>query len=223
MFVILSVPRAERFGLYRNVFPYFHSMNIPLAIEHLSRVDPDLRKLIDHIGEITVPQPKSDFETLIDSIVSQQLSVKAAATIFERVLRTLDFTVLPQQILNTSVEDLRAAGLSGQKTKYLYALSEAFIKDPSLNTRLHTLTDEEVIKTLTEIKGIGVWTAQMFMMFTLLREDVFPVGDLGIRKGMERLLFEGEAQSHEDLIARAEVWSPYRSVASLYIWKGYKK
>lgn len=197
-------------------------MNIPLAIEHLSRVDPVMKSIIERIGVIQMPQPKSDFETLVDSIVSQQLSTKAAATIFERLLRTLDYTVLPQQILNTSTEDLRAAGLSGQKTKYLYALSEAFMEDPGLHTKMHTMTDEEVIKTLTAIKGIGVWTAQMFLIFTLLREDVFPIGDLGIRKGMERHLFDGEAQDHSALIERAKIWSPFSSVASLYIWRSYE-
>lgn len=198
-------------------------MNIKLATEHLSRVDPHMKLLIEGIGPISMRPPKSDFETLVDSIISQQLSTKAAATIFERVLRTLDFTVLPQQILNTSTEDLRAAGLSGQKTKYLYALSEAFMEDPGLNTKLHTLTEEEVIKTLTAIKGIGLWTTQMFMMFTLLREDIFPVGDLGIRRGMERLFYNGEKQAHEVLEKRAEIWSPFRSVASLYIWKSVIK
>lgn len=193
-------------------------MNIPLAIDHLRRVDPELKPVIEKLGIIALPEPRSDFETLVDSIVSQQLSTKAAATIFERLLCTLDFIVLPKQILNTSAEDLRAAGLSGQKTKYLYALSEAFMEDPSLNTKLHTMNDEDVITELTKIKGIGVWTAQMFMMFTLLREDIFPVGDLGIRRGMERLFYDDEKQAHDILEKRAEIWSPYRSVASLYIW-----
>ncbi len=194
-------------------------MNIELAVEHLNRVDPDLGKIIDRVGPIAVPLPKSDFETLIDSVVSQQLSTKAAATIMSRVNQVLDFVILPAQILETSAEDLRSAGLSRQKIKYVYAISEAFMEDPSLNTKLHTMTDEDVIAELTKIKGVGVWTAQMFLMFTLLREDVFPVGDLGIRKGMEKHFFGGEKQDHPTLIDRADRWKPFRSVASLYIWR----
>ncbi len=194
-------------------------MNIELAVEHLNRVDSDLAKIIDQVGLIEVPPPKSDFETLVDSVVSQQLSTKAAATIMSRVNQVLDFVILPAQILETPAEYLRSAGLSRQKVKYVYAISEAFMKDPSLNTKLHTMTDEDVISELTKIKGVGVWTAQMFLMFTLLREDVFPVGDLGIRKGMEKHFFGGEKQDHQTLIDRADRWKPFRSVASLYIWR----
>jgi DNA-3-methyladenine glycosylase II len=131
----------------------------------------------------------------------------------------LDNDFCPDRVLTTSKESLRDAGLSGQKTKYLYALAEAFLSEPEAYENLHKLEDDEVIKRLTDIKGIGVWTAQMFLMFTLLREDVFPIGDLGIRRGMEIFLFDGEKQEHSTLVKRAEIWKPYRSVASLALWK----
>ena len=194
-------------------------MNFTKAIPHLSQADPELATVIDQVGHINLPLPRENFESLVDSIVSQQLSVKAAATIFKRVCLVLENEITPVNVLATSTEQLRSAGLSGQKTKYLYALAEAFSKKSEVYNQLHVLPDEEVIKILTEIKGIGVWTAQMFLMFTLLREDIFPIGDLGIRRGMEKLLFEGEKQPHETLIERAEIWGPYRSVASLYLWK----
>ena len=194
-------------------------MNFSKAIPYLSQKDPELASTILHVGTITLPHPKENFESLVNSIVSQQLSVKAAATIFQRVCLVLENEITPVNVLATPTEKLRSAGLSGQKTSYLFALAEAFIKNSKKYQNLHDLSDEEVIKALTSIKGIGVWTAQMFLMFTLLREDIFPIGDLGIRRGMENLLFEGEKQQHEILIERAEIWGPYRSVASLYLWK----
>ncbi len=194
-------------------------MNLPKGIKHLRNADPELLPILEKAGKLQLPPPRENFESLVDSIVSQQLSVKAAATIFQRVRLVLENEITPSKVKAISAEQLRSAGLSGQKTTYLYALAEAFSQKPEVFNQLHELPDEEVIKTLTEIKGIGVWTAQMFLMFTLLREDVFPIGDLGIRRGMEILLFGGEKQPHETLIKRAEIWAPYRSIASLYLWK----
>lgn len=194
-------------------------MNFSEAIPYLTDSDPQLKTILTRAGTVKLPPPKENFESLVDSIVSQQLSVKAAATIFKRVCLVLENDVSPEKVLSTSSKELRNAGLSGQKTTYLYALAEAFSGRPEIFNQLHHLSDEEVIQTLTEIKGIGVWTAQMFLMFTLLREDVFPIGDLGIRRGMERFLYKGESQNHETLIQRAKVWTPYRSVACLYLWK----
>lgn len=193
-------------------------MDFRNAIEHFSQVDPLLYSEAERVGTIDLPKTRGDFESLVNSIVSQQLSVKAAATIYQRVCLVLENEITPTKVLETSVEQLRSAGLSGQKTTYLYALAEAFNAAPLKFENLHHLADKEIIEALTTIKGIGVWTAQMFLMFTLLREDVFPVGDLGIRRGMERLFYGGEKQSHAILAQRAEIWSPYRSVACFYLW-----
>ncbi|HKK37881.1 MAG TPA: DNA-3-methyladenine glycosylase 2 family protein [Cryomorphaceae bacterium] len=194
-------------------------MNFSEAIPRLIQSDPQLHTIIKNAGAIKLPPPRENFESLVDSIVSQQLSLKAAATIFKRVCLVLENEVSPEKVLSTGSKELRSAGLSGQKTTYLYALAEAFSTNPEAYGLLHELSDEKVVSALTQIKGIGVWTAQMFLMFTLLREDVFPVGDLGIRRGMERFLYNGEKQNQETLIKRAEIWAPYRSVASLYLWK----
>jgi len=194
-------------------------MNIPRAAEHLTLVDPELERVMDRAGALRLPPPREEFEALIDSIVSQQLSTKAAATIMGRVRLTLENDITPSAVSATPADSLRSAGLSGQKTRYLYALAEAFQSDPRAYREMHGMSNEEVIEILTRIKGIGIWTAQMFLMFTLLREDVFPVGDLGIRRGMETFLFNGEKQEHAVLIERAKIWSPYRSVACLALWQ----
>lgn len=194
-------------------------MNIPEGLKHLKNADPELLPIIKKVGKLKLRPPRENFESLIESVVSQQLSVKASATIFQRVSLILENEMTPGNVLSVSPEDLRSAGLSGQKTTYLYALAAAFSKKSEVYNKLHELSDDEVIKTLTQIKGIGVWTAQMFLMFTLLREDVFPIGDLGIRRGMEIFLFNGEKQPQETLIERAEIWTPYRSVACFYLWK----
>jgi DNA-3-methyladenine glycosylase II len=194
-------------------------MNFTKAAFHLINVDPSFSPIIEEAGKLSLDTPRQNFEALVNSIVSQQLSVKAAATIFKRVCLVLENEVTPTKVLALSTKQLRSAGLSGQKTTYLFALAEAFSENPEKYRSLHNLSDKEVIEALTAIKGIGVWTAQMFLIFTLLREDVFPIGDLGIRRGMEIFLFNGEKQSHEILIERARIWSPYRSVASLALWK----
>ncbi len=202
-------------------------MRIALATKHLTDIDPALDRIISRTGMISIPPPKGDFETLVDAIVSQQLSVKAAATIFGRLVLLLDHDVNPRRILSTPPEAFRATGLSGQKTGYMYALAEAFAKNSEPYSLLHEMDDAEVIYLLTQIKGIGVWTAQMFLIFTLLREDVFPIDDLGIRRGMYRHITPHlvgaafpEREIKKMMEAHAERWKPYRSVASLYLWKG---
>jgi DNA-3-methyladenine glycosylase II len=194
-------------------------MKLKEASVCLSEVDPVFGELIRNVGTVKLPEPKGDFESLVDAIVSQQLSIKAAATIHGRLVQLLGWDVRPEVVLATPPEALRQVGLSGQKATYLYALAEAFQTRPEAYLHLSEMDDDSVVSTLTAIKGIGVWTAQMFLMFNLLREDVFPIGDLGVRRAMEHHLFEGVTQTHPVLIERAEIWKPYRSVASLYLWK----
>lgn len=193
-------------------------MRIDKAIDHL-RNDPVLSEVIADHGLITLPPPVGNFETLAGSIVSQQLSTKSAAAIWRRLVGLLDHDVLPGNILAQSTEDLRGIGLSRPKIEYMRALSQAFVDAPDEYENLSEMSDEEVIAHLTRIKGIGVWTVHMFLIFTLLREDIFPVGDLGIRRAMERLYFDGDARRPAELVKVAEQWRPYRSVASLYLWK----
>ncbi len=197
-------------------------MKIAKGSLHISQADDQMAPLIISLGKINLPAPKDNFESLVDAIVSQQLSVKAAATIYSRLVALLDMDVRPERVSATPPEDLRSVGLSGQKARYMHALAEAFIADPEAYRNLEKMNDMEVLALLTQIKGIGIWTAQMFLMFNLLREDIFPIGDLGIRKAMQNHLYAGAPQNHETLIARAEIWKPYRTVACLYLWKSLK-
>ncbi len=194
-------------------------MNLTAASAYLTDRDPAMAQLILQLAPLKPAPPKGVFESLLGAIVSQQLSVKAAATIFGRFLHLLEMDLQPVRILATPAEEFRGVGLSGQKVSYVFALAEAFAKEPAAYNHLDQLSDEEVIAHLTKIKGIGVWTAQMFLMFTLFRPDVFPVGDLGIRKAMEKNLFDGNPQTHSILITRAEIWAPFRTVACFYLWK----
>lgn len=195
-------------------------MNITKSSKFLIQKDPELGKIISHVGIIELKPPRSNFESLARSIVSQQLSTKAAATIHKRFAQAVENDITPKKILSIPPDVLREAGLSGQKSKYMAALAEAFIENEEAYGRIHELQDEEVVELLTDIKGIGIWTAQMFMMFNLLREDIFPIGDLGIRKSMEKHFYGSEKQKHDTLVKRAEVWAPYRTVASFYLWRG---
>ncbi len=195
-------------------------MNIQKASKILCARDPKLGLLIERLGILELPHSRGPYETLVEAIISQQVSTKAAATIHGRLIDLLSNDLSPASLLSKTFDELRSVGLSRQKATYLQALSEAFAKKAQRYERLHEMEDAEVIKSLTEIKGLGLWTAQMFLIFNLLREDVFPVDDLGIRRAMERSIFSPhETPSKADMSAHAEIWKPYRSVASLYLWK----
>jgi len=164
------------------------------------------------------PSKKKDyFLDLVDAIVSQQLSGKAAATIFGRVKEGLGGEVAPRKILSTSDPKFRGWGLSRQKTSYLKDLAEKAKKEEIKIKKLDKLPDEEVIKELVAVKGIGQWTAEMFLMFSLARPDTFPLNDLGIQKGIAKLL--KKSISSQKMAKFAERWKPYRTVASWYVWK----
>ena len=198
-------------------------MNIKRATEYLADNDRIMSEIIARVGVLKLPLPRSNFESLVDSIVSQQVSVKAADTIHKRLVQSLNNDISPESVLSAPPEIFRIAGLSWQKTKYMGTLAEAFIQNADAYSNLHELPNEEVVKLLTDIKGIGVWTAQMFMMFNLLREDIFPVGDLGIRKAVERHYFDGEKQEFDLLLHHSEIWKPHRTVACFYLWRSLDK
>lgn len=163
--------------------------------------------------------PKSKyFEDLVESITNQQLSGKAAYTIFSRVKSLCNKIVEPETILALEDEKLRNAGLSYAKVKYIKDLSEQAVKGRLDLKNLDRFSDEEVIQTLVKIKGIGRWTAEMFLMFSLGRLDIFPVDDLGIKKGFEKTT--GKKLDKEKLLLFSEKhWSPYRTAASWYLWR----
>jgi DNA-3-methyladenine glycosylase II len=160
---------------------------------------------------------KNYFVDLVDAICGQQLSIKAAATIYGRVKNGLGGVITPTKILKTSEAKFRSWGLSRQKTSYLKDLAERVQKKEVKIKTLNRLSDDEVLRELIAVKGIGRWTAEMFLMFTLARADVFPVDDLGIKKGVEKLL--GKQLSDQKVAEFALRWKPYRTVAAWYIWQ----
>ncbi|KAB1198852.1 MULTISPECIES: DNA-3-methyladenine glycosylase [Haloferax] len=184
---------------------------------HTLRTDPHLGDIVEDHGPQTLDPSTDPFERLVVSIVNQQLSTTAAATIRDRIFDRVEVT--PDGILAADESVLRDCGLSGQKVGYVRNVAEAF-QDGLSAESLRAMDDGEVIDALTEIRGVGVWTAKMFLIFVLAREDVFPVEDLGIRRGMERVFdVEADALSRGEMVEHAETWTPYRSYASLYLWR----
>lgn len=178
--------------------------------------------VIDTVGRCTlVPRTEwTHFDALVRSIVYQQLSGKAAATIHGRVLTLVgDGAQAPHRITATSHEDLRAAGLSNAKARYVRNLAE-HVLDGSLPVEsLHEMRDDEIIAALTQVKGIGRWSAQMFLMFRLGRPDILPELDLGVQKGIQKAYRLRKLPTPTQVLRRGEKWAPYRTIASWYMWR----
>lgn len=192
------------------------------AADHLTANDPALAPIIARAGLPTITPHKNYYQELVESIVSQQLSVKAAATILKRFVQLFPGTDFPapDQILSKDIEELRAVGLSRQKASYIQDLALKVLEGSVRFNHLDALSNDEVIAELTQIKGVGVWTVHMFLMFCMGRLDVFPTGDLGIKNGIQKLYNFTDKPSIEDMeeVAQKNNWHPYESVASWYIW-----
>ncbi len=189
------------------------------AINHLKKSDPVLRAIIERIGPCRMEFGPPEFHSLAESILYQQLNGKAAATIFERFVALAGDPPTPEGILKLTDEQLRSVGLSKQKSAYLKDLSEKTKAGLLDFSRLGDLPDEEVIEHLTQVKGIGVWTAQMFLMFTLKRPDVLPTGDYGVQAAVKRHYKKRKMPKPKDMEKIARAWSPYRSMACWYLWR----
>ncbi|MDP1569448.1 MAG: DNA-3-methyladenine glycosylase [Vicinamibacterales bacterium] len=192
------------------------------ARRHLSRVDPTLGALIRRAGPCRLGHhlPRDPFQALLQSIVSQQLSVKAADTILGRLEALFPKgRPDPARLLVFSDEELRGAGLSGQKLRYMRDLSARVLDGRLRLSRLHTLADDEVRQALVEVKGIGRWTAEIFLMFTLGRPDILPADDLGLQNAAHRLYGLRRRPTPDRLLTLGEAWRPHRSVASWYLWR----
>jgi DNA-3-methyladenine glycosylase II len=162
------------------------------------------------------------YETLVDSIISQQLSVKAAASIEKRFKDLFDGSFpSPQQILQKDIEELRSVGLSRPKARYVQDLAQHILDGTVRFDAIDTMTNEEIIAQLTTVKGIGEWTVHMFLMFCMARLDVLPIGDLGIRNGVQKLYKLDHVPTPQEVadIAAKNSWHPYQSVASWYVWQ----
>jgi DNA-3-methyladenine glycosylase II len=187
------------------------------AKRHLSACDPVLAKIIKTYKGETLVSRGSAFFSLARAIVGQQISVKAADSVWRKLEAGLGGAVLPATILAADTPTLRSFGLSGQKVIYLQELSQFFttLKRP----KWHMKSDAEVIADLISIKGIGTWSAEMFLMFHLLRPDVFPIADLGLRKAIEIHYNNGQKMLPAQMVQMAQQWQPYRTVATWYLWR----
>ncbi|BDC49212.1 DNA-3-methyladenine glycosylase [Bryobacterales bacterium F-183] len=191
------------------------------AILHLKKTDPVIAEIIARVGPYRKATSEVSFHSLARSIVYQQLSGKAAATIFGRVMTAAKCQdcLTPEKLLKVKPEQLRAAGLSQQKLSYVRDLAEKTKGKLVDFEALHTLEDQAVIEHLTQVKGVGVWTVQMLLMFALDRPDVLPTADLGIRNAMKKAYGLAEAPKPKEMEAIAEKWRPYRTVACWYLWR----
>lgn len=187
------------------------------AIVHLSMADPVLAEVIGRIGPLDRPRDDDPFTSLVFAIVGQQLSMKAADTICKRVEALLG-EVTPQAILSLGGDALRPAGLSGAKARYLVDLATWCASGELDPYNLDSLTDDEVLASVMRVKGVGRWTAEMFLIFALGREDVFSMGDGGLRRAIG-LLYDVSPTDDDAVHELSLRWEPHRSVASLYLWQ----
>ena len=195
------------------------------AVERLRAADDTLRAIIDERGPLDLDtrqrgRPEDAYGALLRSIVGQQLSTKAARSIYNRLVELFGGkTPSPQELLDADPETVRAVGLSNAKVRYVRSLAEHVLSGELELDKLDSLGDEEVEREVTAVKGLGQWTAHMFLIFHLGRPDVLPVGDLGVRRAVERAYGLEELPSAEELERLGERWAPYRSLASLYLWE----
>jgi DNA-3-methyladenine glycosylase II len=189
------------------------------AIIYLKKSDPVLAAIIERIGPFRMQYGEPTFHTLAESILYQQLNGKAAATIFNRFTALAGDPLTPQGILQLSDEQMRGVGLSRQKTAYLRDLSEKTKAGLLEFERMTVMSDDEVIAHLTQVKGVGVWTAHMFLMFTLRRPDILPTGDYGIQAAIKKYYKKRKWPKPAVMLKIAKPWVPYRSIASWYLWK----
>ncbi|HTS58125.1 MAG TPA: DNA-3-methyladenine glycosylase [Terriglobales bacterium] len=189
------------------------------AITHLKKADPVLAALIDRIGPCRMAYGPPEFHSLAESIVYQQLNGKAAATIFERLAALAGQPLTAQGILRLSEAEMRSVGLSKQKSSYLRDMADRTLKGQLDFGKLGDLSDQDVIEHLTQVKGVGVWTAQMFLMFTLRRPNIFPTGDFGVKSAIKKHYRKRKLPTPAQMEKIAKSWEPYRTTACWYLWK----
>jgi 3-methyladenine DNA glycosylase/8-oxoguanine DNA glycosylase len=189
------------------------------AINHLKKSDPTLRAIVERVGPCRMEFGEPVFHSLAEAIVYQQLNGKAAVTIFKRFAALAGEPLSAEGIAKLTAEQMRSAGLSKQKSSYLRDMADRAIRGELSFTHLPEMTDEEVIKHLTQVKGVGVWTAQMFLIFTLKRQNILPTGDFGIRMAMKKHYHKRKLPNPVQMEKIARPWEPYRSIASWYLWR----
>ncbi|KAJ4714398.1 DNA-3-methyladenine glycosylase [Melia azedarach] len=212
---------TDSLNLPKILKPLSFEGEIDIALQHLRRIDPLLATLIDAHRPPTFESCRSPFLSLAKSILYQQLATKAAKSIYARFISLLggEDRVLPDAVLAASAQQLREIGVSFRKASYLHDLSEKFKNGVLSDESIIEMDDETMFKMLTSVKGIGPWSVHMFMMFSLHKPDVLPVGDLGVRKGVQVLYGLKELPGPLKMEEVCEKWRPYRSVGSWYMWR----
>ena len=201
----------------------FAAQHLKAGRLHLMKSDPTMKKIIKLVGPFTAKTKPDRFGALVDAIIGQQISLAAAATIKARLLEHLNNgkgRYCLEQLMDQDVDSLREVGVSRQKATYLLDLAEKVHSEVVSLKKIGRRDNEAVIAELTQVKGIGVWTAQMFLIFSLGRLDVFPVDDLGIKNGIQKFYELDERPSVEQMREIGEPWAPYESMASWYLWQG---
>ena len=192
------------------------------ACKHLAKRDRVMKKLIPKFGEARLQSRGDAFTTLARSIVGQQISVKAAQSVWDRFAALIEgpsHRIAPAAVQALEIEALRGAGLSARKVEYLRDLAAHFVQGSVHVKAWASMDDEAIIEELVAIRGIGRWTAEMFLIFHLMRPNVLPLDDLGLIKGISQHYFSGEPVSRAEAREVGEAWAPYRSVATWYLWR----
>src|SRR6202521_3304371 len=189
------------------------------AISHLKKSDPILSSIIERVGPCRMEYGVPEFCSVAEAIVYQQLNGKAAVTIFKRFAALAGEPLTPEGILRLTDAQLRSVGLSKQKSSYLKDMAGRAARGELDFTRLPEMTDNEVIKHLTQVKGVGVWTAHMFLMFTLRRPNVLPTGDFGVQMAIKKHYKKRKLPKPLQMEKIAKAWEPYRSIACWYLWR----
>lgn len=195
-------------------------LSIKKGIKYLKNSDPDLIPLLDSFEIKDLVPEKNYFKSLTRSIIYQQLSGSSAKAIFGRFVKLYDGENYPSpsDILSTEHDALRSVGLSRSKSDYLKNIAQSFLEDPLGYEHLDKMSDRDIIRRLTTIKGIGPWTAQMFLIFTLCRKDVLPITDLAMKKGYQKYYKMEDLPTEKEMLKKAEIWRPFSTVVSLYLW-----
>ena len=202
-------------------------MDLDNGIEYLKKKDTIMKEIINLVGNYCIQIRPDPYLVLVESIIYQQLTGRAAHSIYQRFVNYYnDVLLTPEKVLSTSSETMKSFGLSNKKIEYIKLLSKN-ITEKNFNLQsVYTLDDEEIINQLTKVKGIGRWTADMFLIFCLGRKDVFPIHDLGIKKAMQKWYLKSTVQfppTKQKMLEISQVWKPYRSVATWYLWKSLSK
>jgi len=197
------------------------NMDIEYSIKKLKEMDSDLIKLLNAFKIDNLIPEQNYFKSLTRSIIYQQLTGKAAKVIHDRFISVYesDSYPTPKEVISTKLEVIRAVGISKFKAQYIHNIANAFLKNPDNYDSLNKKTDKDIIDILTQIKGVGLWTSQMFLMFTLNRPDVFPATDLALQKGFQHYFNLDQLPKVNDMLEISQKWRPHRTTVSLFLWR----